>query len=206
MIGSSTLNIFLFGATLLLWVGCGTPSKQSNKSIIGPDVTKTIPEENIPAATVPTIPNGAIVADFNGDGIPFYTHVKKVDRKQGITTIGFENNRYHEITLSEIYGALVTTINLEGFHKDLLLITAKLKDPNFNKYFLFVLKNGQWKPVMNGFSIHKNNLTDTLIPIRIDPDNANHLLRHYSVFDLDETSKLGYTWRLLEESVPIENR
>ena len=38
------------------------------------------------------------------------------------------------------YGGTVSSINLDGFDSDLLLLTAKLKDPNFNKYFLFVLR------------------------------------------------------------------
>lgn len=206
MIGSTVTNYLLLSTLLLLYLGCGTPSEQTNKSVIGPDVPEPKTEESIPVISAPTLPKGALIADFNGDGIPFYSHVKKVDRNTGVTLIAFENDRYPAIRLPEIYGASIRIINLEGFQKDLLLVNATLKDPNFTKYFLYVLKNGQWKAVTNGFSIHNSHLTDTLTPIRNHPEDPNLLIRHYSVFDLDETSKLGYTWRLLEETVPIENR
>ena len=59
--------------------------------------------------------------------------------------------------------------------------------------------------VVNSFAIHKDNMSDTLVPIRVDPENPNYMLRYYSVFDLDETSDLGYTWRLLSERIPIND-
>ena len=102
-------------------------------------------------------------------------------------------------------GGTVSSVSLEGFDRDLLLVTSKLKDPNFNKYFIFVLRNNAWKPVVNGFAIHKSNLNQISQPLQINPDRPKEILRYYSVFDLDKTSPLGYTWRLLRESVTILN-
>ena len=141
-----------------------------------------------------------------GDSKSFYAEVSRIDTKNETTYISFENNIILTLAVPKSYGGTVSSIALDGFDRDLLLLTAKLKDPNFNKYYLFVNRDRIWKPVMNGFAIHKNNLTNNVEPFKINPNNPNEILRRYSVFNLDGSSALGYTWLLLEESVPIENR
>ena len=59
---------------------------------------------------------------------------------------------------------------------------------------------------MNGFAIHVTNLPSIDQPLKLNPNNPNEINRYYSVFNLDSSSPLGYTWLLLEENVAIENR
>jgi hypothetical protein len=194
----------------MLFLGCGGSSKQP-KTIIGePEVeeTTTIPIEVDPEPVIiaPVIPNGAVTGDFNGDSTMFYAHVTRVDTANETTYVSFENKSLPQISIPQTYGGSVSTINLDGFDRDLLLVTAKLKDPNFLKYYLYVLRDNQWKPVMNGFAIHITNLPSIDQPLKLNPNNPNEINRYYSVFNLDSSSPLGYTWLLLEEDVPIENR
>ena len=181
-----------------IFVYCGTPNKKE-KSVIGGEPTK---KENI--AIEPVIPDGAITADFNGNRSPFYSYVKNIDSIKGITTIAFENNRYAVIKIPKSYGAVLDSLKLKGIDRDLLLATVKLKDTNFNKYFLYKLQNNQWKQVVNGFAIHKSNRPDTLRPIIIDSKDSTKITRYYSVFDLDKNSESGYRWRLLQETISID--
>lgn len=184
---------------VLVLVSCGTPTKQ-NKSIIGeePTTTTEIIEPEIPKSS---IPKDAVFGNYKGDLKPFYAMVDKVATKNGITYISFQNNKYPKISIQNTYGGTLTSLQLNGFDRDVLLFTAALKDQDFNKYFLFALREEQWKPVINGFAIHKSNRPDTLQILKTNPENPQEILRYYSVFDLDETSKEGYTWRLLQESV-----
>lgn len=194
-----TLTILFF----ILTAGCGSPSKNTGPIINRtPKKEKPEPPSSIePIVTKPSLPPGAVIGNYNGDLKPFYARINEIATKNSITTISFENNKYPNVLIPKTYGGTVSTLVLDGFDRDLLLVTAKLDDPNFNKYFLYVLRNNKWKPVMNGFSIHKSNKPETLQVIRVNPENSNELIRYYSVFDLDETSDAGYTWRLLEESV-----
>ena len=184
----------------LFLISCGSPAKKE-KNPIGNEPSK---KENIPIE--PVIPDGAITADFNGNHTPFYSYVQKVDSNKAITTIAFENNRYPIIKIPKSYGAILDSIKMKGIDRDLLLATVTLKDTSFNKYFLYKLQNDNWKSVVNGFAIHKKNQPDTLRPITIDPKDSTKVIRYYSVFDLDTTSETGYTWKLLKESIPIENK
>lgn len=196
-----TIILFIFA------IGCGAPSKNSSPIIDSNPKTDNTPKPILTdqAVVKPTLPKGAVIGNYNGDLKPFYAHITKIDTNKGVTTVSFESKKYPDVLIPKTYGGTVTPLILEGFDRDLLLVTAKLEDPNFNKYFLYVLRNNIWKPVMNGFSIHKSNKPETLQIIRVNPKKSNELLRYYSVFDLDETSEEGYTWRLLEESVAKEN-
>ncbi|PVW17285.1 hypothetical protein [Marixanthomonas spongiae] len=185
---------------LLIISSCGSPAKKQNK-IIGDGV----PADNEVVIKKPPRPEGAIVANFNGDSVPFYSYVKNVDTVKAITTIAFEGNQFPEINIPKSYGAVLDTLQFKGIDRDLLLATAKLKDTSFNKYFLYKLHNNQWKPVVNGFAIHKSNRPDTLRPIRIAPKDSTKVIRYYSVFDLDKNSETGYRWKLLRETIPMEN-
>lgn len=190
----------------ILTVACGSPTKKGPVINSSPRTERPKPTTTIePVIVKPTIPPGAVIGNYNGDLNPFYARVSNVDTKNGITTISFEDRKYPDVLIPKSYGGTVSPLVLDGFDRDLLLVTAKLDDPNFNKYFLYILRNKQWKPVMNGFAIHKSNKPETLQVIRVNPEKPNELLRYYSVFDLDETSDLGYTWRLLEESIVKEN-
>ncbi|GHC42316.1 hypothetical protein [Ulvibacter litoralis] len=207
---------FLSLSISVLLYSCGTPSKSSGPIIGGGNETvhtevsntsgtQTVHQE-IPLETISTLPKGAVLGDFRGDATPFYAQVSHVDRANETTFVSFENNTCPQLKIPKTHGGIVSKVMLEGFDRELILLTAKLKDPNFNKYFLYVFRNNEWKPVMNGFAVHKSNLPEIEQVIAINPKNPNEILRNYSVFDIDETSELGYTWRLLQESVPIENR
>ena len=197
--------------TLSLILSCVSPPKNKNKSVIGPPVEDTtvpvnIPKDELPVLEEPKLPKGAVSANFMSDKEPFFAVVDNVDRRNGRTTIAFENSTAPKIVIPDTYGATLTTLRFDEFNSDLLLVKAKLKDPVFTKHFLYVLRNNQWKLVVNGFSIHEDNNPESLEPIIVDPKNPRNMKRYYSVFDLDKSSKLGYTWRLLSESVPILNR
>jgi hypothetical protein len=192
---------------ILFFSACGTPTKKEPKSIIdsSPEVTEpsVMEEETI---TMPSIPKGAISANFFSGEVPFYAYVKEIDRQKGITFISFEKALIPDIILEKTYGATLSSLRFAEFESDLLLVTARLKDPNFKKYHLFVLKNNQWKPVVNSFAIHMDNRPDTLNPIWIDPENPENMQRYYSVFDLNSERSTVYTWLLLKESIPIINK
>ncbi|NND88438.1 MAG: hypothetical protein HKM28_04230 [Flavobacteriaceae bacterium] len=189
---------------------CASPKSKPEQPIIGGEESSS-PTADAPDETIvikpPRMPEGAVRANFKAYDVPFYASVKEVDRQRGKTVIEFEQRAIPKIVLPEkTYGATLSSLRFEEFDRDLLLVNAKLKDPVFNKYYLYILKNNQWKQVVNAFAIHRDNRPDTLQPIVVNPKNENEMLRYYSVFDLDQTSSLGYTWRLLQESIPIENQ
>lgn len=199
--------IRLFVAIPLLWtLNCGAPGPE--RIIIedkGPTITVK-DTSDLPVIIEPVLPKGATHGNYNGDHNPFYAYVSQVDLQNEITYISFENDAYPQIKVPKSYGGTLSSYALQGFDRDLLLLSAKLKDPNFNKYFLYVLRDKQWKSVMNGFAIHLTNMKNIQEPIRINPNTPLELVRNYSVFSLDGSDPLGYTWLLLEESVPIENK
>jgi hypothetical protein len=204
------MQVALLIITGILW-SCGSPPKDKNKSIIGPPVEDTarpvdIPKEDLPIIEEPKLPKGAVSANFLSGSEPFFAVVEKVDQRYGRATIAFEDAAAPKIVIPDAYGASLTSLRFAEFDRDLLLVKVKLKDPVFTKYFLYVFRNNEWKHVVNGFSIHKDNNPDSLEPISIDTANPHNLKRYYSVFDLDATSSKGYTWRLLTESVPILNK
>ncbi|MAP53903.1 MAG: hypothetical protein CL605_03285 [Altibacter sp.] len=188
--------------------GCGGSTTQGSKNIIGEPEPKTETEAVIenPVISEPILPSGAVTANFITKQTPFYAYVKGVDTSLGVTEIAFEDAAIPPIRIPETVGASLSSLRFNEFESDLLLVTAKIKDPNFNKYYLYQFQNGRWELVVNRFAIHKSHVSDTLIPITIDPANPGYMLRYYSVFDLDAKSELGYTWRLLSESVPYKQR
>lgn len=197
--------ILLLGFVFFL-KGCGTTAPKSENVIGTPDPetqqTTTIPKTE----PVKNVPNGAVFGNYNGDNKAFYGHVRAVDKRKGTMVVAFEQRSLPPIIINKAYGGTLSSLNLQGFDRDLLLVTTKLKDPSFNKYYVYVLRNNQWKEVVNGFAVHQSHFNQVITPISNDPGNSNNLNRFYSVFDLDATSATGYTWRLLSESVPIENR
>ena len=200
------MRIIAIVCILFFLKGCRSSSEKP-RTIIGEAPTTEIEMNNdspVIQSPAPKAPKGTVYGNFKGDSRPFYAHVSKVRGSK--TTVSFENSQLPNIVLADAYGATVLDLTLPTFDRDLLLITTKLKDPNFNKYFLYILQNNTWKLVTNGFAIHKSNMKDVVRPIWIDPENPNRLQRHYSVFNIDETDSKGYRWLLLTESVPIENR
>ena len=198
---------YIISAVLLLCISCGTPTKNTKpntnsttKAEQPKETPKVDPSQDAPKETAPILPDGAVFGNFNGDATPFFAHVTNVNTAREITSIGFQNRRYPNLEVPKTVGGKVSKLKLDN-DRDLLLFTAKIRDPNFNKYFLYVLRNNQWKLVMNGFAIHKSNHHETLDVIRVHPNNSNELLRNYSVFDIDPNSEEGYVWRLQEESV-----
>jgi len=187
---------------------CAPP--KNSQTIIGagePAIIETPKIEGEIIETPPPIPPGAVSANFLNDHVPFYAKVKSVDKQRGKTTINFEKITVPEIVIpEETFGASLSSLRFTEFDRDLLLVNAKLKDPGFNKYFVYILKNNQWKQVVSAFAIHKDNQPDTLQPIKVNPLNELELTRYYSVFNLDQASSSGYTWRLLTETIPILNK
>lgn len=155
--------------------------------------------------TLAALPEGAIIADFQGNGTYYYGYVKTVDIAKETTSISFQDEIYPTLTIPQSIGAQLQVLKLKNFDRDLLLVNAKLKDTNFNEYYLFRLKDSVWKPIVDRFDIFKGNMVDTLVPIQSNPTDSTHLLRYYSVFDIDRTSGEKYKWRLLRESVEIED-
>lgn len=152
----------------------------------------------------PELPVGALKADFIGNHDSLYAFIKEIDAYTETTLIGFENKKLPEITIPQSIGAELQILKLKNFVNDVLLVNAKLKDTNFNEYYLFVWEDSIWKQPANRFDIHKSNMTDTLIPIKNNPKDSSQLLRYYSVFDMDRTSGKKYSWKLMQESIPIE--
>ncbi|MDT0555253.1 hypothetical protein [Patiriisocius hiemis] len=201
------MRLFLLGFILFFFLKCGSKTTNTSKDIINSadtEVTETNSNTNdVIISEETTLPPGAVIGNYINKETSFYAFVKKINKNKGITSIHFENNYTPPILIKETYGATIETLRFPEFESDLLLVTAKLKDPIFNKYFLYQFKNGKWVLVVNGFAIHEDNINEVSTPIEVDPNNPNNMLRFYSVFDLDKTSDKGYTWRLLQESVPI---
>ncbi|RMA64373.1 hypothetical protein [Ulvibacter antarcticus] len=140
-------------------------------------------------------------ADFNGDRNSFYAHISAVNRANESTTICFENSKCKPLVVSNTIGGRIRSLKFKGSDRDYLLFTANINDDDFSKYFLFVLRNNEWKQVMNSFAIHKSNLSSTIAPIRIDPNDPDQLLHYYSVFDFEDAITAKNPWKLKEESV-----
>ena len=199
---------------LFYFVACGSGSEKKNRVIIGSpkpqpepisEVIITTSEVITPQIVTPVLPTGAVNANFKTDNSPFYGVVQSVNKRRGTTTITFENNQAPNLVLNDTYGATLSMLRFEEFDRDLLLVNSKIKDPQFHKFHLYILKNGLWLPVVKPFSIHESHVNENLKPIVVDPENSDYMFRYYSVFDIDETSELGYTWRLFNESVGIIN-
>ncbi len=190
---------YLLFATLFLTLGCKKlgNTHQPVEDIIT-DKPLVILEEK------PKLPEGAITADFFGNQDSIYAYVKKIDPINETTYVGFENEKLPEITIPESIGAELQFLKLKNYNNAVLLVNAKLKDTNFNEYYLFVWNGFMWKQPVNQFDIHKSNMTDTLIPIMNNPKDSTQLLRYYSVFNMDRKSEKKFTWKLLQESIPIE--
>jgi hypothetical protein len=200
------MKLFLL-IPLLYLMTCGSDSEKLNQVIIDDlqPQTEPVSEVIIIAPVALKMPKGAVKANFKADKIPFYAQVKSVNKRKGITTIAFEKNKAPALVLNDTYGATVSMLRFDEFDRDLLLVNSKIKDPQFHKYHLYILKKGYWLPVVKPFSIHESHVNASLKPIVVDPKNSDYMFRYYSVFDIDETSDLGYTWRLFNESVGIIN-
>ncbi|MCW5518892.1 hypothetical protein J1N09_03515 [Aureitalea sp. L0-47] len=195
------LPIVIMG--FLFLINCGTPApKSENEDIIKKDtVTQKLPP--VEEITLPKIPENAVAANYRSGSPPFYGYVEDVNFVKATTTINFQDNLAPVLVIEESYGAQIDYLRFPEFRSDLLLVTSVIKDPNFNKYYLYEFRGDSWKEIVNGWAIHKDNQPDTLQPISVSVRKPNHMHRYYSVFDLDKESELGYTWRLLEETIPI---
>lgn len=167
------------------------------------------PENDLPNATdIPivintNVPEDALMGAFSGkDSV--YVFINEIDTTNNTTRIGFQNQQLPEITIPESIGAELQLLKLKNFKNDVLLVNAKLPDTNFNEYYVFVYKDTAWTQPVNRFDIHKSNMSDTLIPIRNNPRDSTQLLRYYSAFEMDRKSEKKFTWKLMQESVMIE--
>ena len=142
-----------------------------------------------------------VCADFNGDQNAFFAYICSVNPTDESTTICFENSISPPLVLSNTTGGNITSLKLEYSDRDYLLFTSN--ENEFATYFLFALRNNEWKPVIDSFCIHKSNLSSVITTIRVDPNHPDHLLHYYSVFDLDEVNSGKNPWKLVEESVMI---
>ncbi|MBK5212142.1 MAG: hypothetical protein JJE55_00595 [Flavobacteriaceae bacterium] len=190
---------YLLLVVLLSFFSC---KKSGEAHKLGTDINNA--EPSIYKYEKPELPEGALRADFIGNQDSVYAFIKEIDASTETTLIGFENKKLPEITIPESVGAELHILKLKNFVNDVLLVNAKLKDTNFNEYYLFVWEDSIWKQPANRFDIHKSNMTDTLIPIKNNPKDSTQLLRYYSVFDMDRTSGKKYSWKLMQESIPIE--
>ncbi len=186
-------------AVLFIALSCRKPPT-AKPPARGPIVDKSQALE----AEKPTLPKGAIRANFDGSGDSLYVFVKEVDSASQTTLLGFEGEAFPELSIPESHGAQLQLLKLKKFPNDLLVVQAKGSDTNFNDYYLFVWQDSLWKQPVNRFYIHKANMNDSLRPIMDDPSDSTKVLRYYSVFDIDPNSEKKYSWRLMRESVPLE--
>ena len=173
---------YLLFAIRFLILGCKKISEKSPPSELPIQEPSTVVIEK------PDLPEGAFKADFIGNQDSLYVFVRKVDTSTGTTLIGFENEQLPEIIIPESIGAQLHILKLKNFQND-----------------VFVWKDSLWKQPVNRFDIHKSNVTDTLSPIMNDPKDSTRLVRYYSVFDMDRKSEKKYTWKLMSESISIED-
>ncbi|GHC51175.1 hypothetical protein GCM10008083_13490 [Ulvibacter litoralis] len=143
-----------------------------------------------------------VYADFNGDRIKFNAHISSVDVAAECTTINFDTKNCKPLVVFNTIGGYLTSLSLPGSDRDFLLFSATINKDEFRKYFLFVLRNNEWELVIDSFSIHKSNQQEVEVPIRVDPNNPDNLMRYYSVFNLDNNLTTVNPWILREESVP----
>lgn len=190
---------YLLLAIPFLFLSC---NQYSNKKT----PVKNLVIEESPAIIVekPELPEGALMADFFGNKDSIFAIIQKIDVEKQTTRISFQKNRLPEILIPESIGADLKILKLKNFKNDILLVNAKLKDTNFNEYYLFVWNDSAWKQPVKRFAIHKSNMIDTLIPISNNPKDSTQLLRYYSVFNMDRKSEKKFTWKLMQESVPME--
>ncbi len=195
------MKYLLLATVCFLFLNCKQFTKVNNTE----EIDLNSKESSIKIEEEIELPKGALSGNFLGNNDSLYAYIKQINHSAETTIIDFENKKLPEITIPESIGAELYILKLKNFDNDVLLVNAKLKDTNFNEYYLFVWQDSNWKQPVNRFDIHKSNMTDTLIPIRNNPDDSTQLLRYYSVFDMDRASKKKYSWKLLEESIPIED-
>jgi hypothetical protein len=195
-------------ALMLLVVSCGAPIKHSGKSTTD-KTNEIIVNESLITNTkdiMPAIPDGAVTGLFSANDAPFYAAVDKVDDENQTTRISFQSEGLSAINIPESKGATLQSVKFDGFEQDVLLVNSVYKDPIFRKFYLYTLKGNTWHPVVDGFILHVDNITDELVPIDVDRANPNKMVRSYSVFDMDPESGTKYTWILHEETVEVLNR
>ncbi|MEM7187199.1 MAG: hypothetical protein AAF466_11125 [Bacteroidota bacterium] len=199
----------LWFALLLLVVSCGAPIKHSGNTIENDTSVGVVKEDepiNNNTQPMPAIPEGAVTGLFQTNAAPFYAAVTEIDDENATTRISFENSDLSAIDIPESKGAILQNVQFDGFERDVLLINSVYKDPIFRKFYLFALTDEEWKPVVDGFILHVDNIDDATLPIAIDPSNPNKMVRSYSVFDMDPESDTKYTWILHQETVDILQR
>lgn len=191
------MRILLLAIPLLLF-GCKNLGD-------GPAVENGTIERPTTIIAQPIIPEGGVKGDFIGNRDSLFVFVGRIDTLNETTLLAFENDGLPPITIPESRGAKLQVLKLANFKGDVILVNAKPTDTNFNDYYLFVWNDSLWQQPVRRFSIHKSNISDTLAPIILDPADSTRLLGYYSVFEMDRKSEKKYTWRLMRESVPLED-
>jgi len=198
------MKYFLIVVFLWAMSSCGAPPKPK-PPIVEKDISKEETETNS-IITMSNIPEDAISGNFSLNAAPFYAAVEVVDSEKETTTISFEDETIEKITIPEAIGASLSSVRFDQFDQDVLVVNTTYKDPIFRKYYLYILKDSQWKLVVDGFIIHVENMSGDGVPIKPHPSQSNKMIRSYSVFDMDQESDTKYMWILHEEETEILNR
>ena len=196
------MKYFLTAVFLWAMSSCGAPPKPK------PPIVEKDPKQETETNTIITmsnIPEDAVSGNFSLNAAPFYAAVEVIDSENETTTISFEDITIAKITIPEAIGASLSSVRFEQFDQDVLVVNTVYKDPIFRKYYLYILKDNQWKPVVDGFIIHVENMSDDGAPIKTHPTQSNKMIRSYSVFDMDQESDTKYMWILHEETVEVLN-
>jgi hypothetical protein len=198
------MKYFLTGAFLLVLLSCGAPPKPKSPIVENDPKEEIIKKTNTIIMT--NIPEDAVSGNFELNTAPFYAAVEVVDIENQTTTISFENEEIAKITIPEAVGASLSSVRFDQFDQDVLVVNTIYTDPIFRKYYLYILKDTQWMPVVDGFILHVENISEEHLPIKIHPTRSHQMIRSYSVFDMDPESDTKYSWILHEETTDILNR
>ncbi len=199
---------FLIVAFLWAVISCGAPPKPKSHIIENDPKQDNTKEENETNTSISmtNIPEDAVRGSFELLTPPFYAAVEVVDNENQTTTIYFENEAISKITIPEAVGASLSSVRFDQFEQDVLVVNTIYTDPIFRKYYLYILKDKKWMPVVDGFILHVENISEDNLPIKIHPTRSNQMIRSYSVFDMDPESDTKYSWILHEETTDILNR
>ena len=153
-----------FYKVTFLWafISCGAPPKWKFPIIeIEPkrEHSKTENETNT-SIIVTNIPEDAVSGNFDLNSTAFYAAVEVVDSEKKMTTISFEDEAISKITIPDAVGASLSTVRFDQFDQDVLVVNTIYTDPIFRKYYLYILKDRQWMPLVDGFILHVENISE----------------------------------------------
>ena len=90
---------FLVSFHLVLLLGCGDGMNKTKIVVIDREpedsIAISIETEPEPVIIAPIIPKGAVTGNFNGDSIPFYANVARVDIANETTYVSLKTKVCH---------------------------------------------------------------------------------------------------------------